>query len=74
MDIINLIAQHGGTLGLAIFAIWMLNRVWDLRLDEVKQHAEDIRTMNCEMRLVIERNTEAWIRMLERVEGKVKGG
>lgn len=68
MDIIGVIAQHGGTLGLAIFAIWMMNRVWELRLEEVQRHAEDLRDMNCQMRDVIERNTEAWVRMMERVE------
>jgi hypothetical protein len=80
VDIITLIAQTGGTLGLAIFAIWMLNRVWELRLEESKRasqlrieekerYAQDLREMNCEMKDVIERNTEAWMRMMERVNG-----
>jgi hypothetical protein len=67
MEVIDLVAQHGGTLGLAIFAIWMLNRTWELRLEEVQRYAADLQDMNCEMRQVIERNTEAWMRMMERV-------
>lgn len=68
MDIVNIIAQHGGTLGLAVFAIWMMNKVWELRLEEVQRYAEELRDMNCQMRDVIERNTKAWMRMMERVE------
>jgi len=67
MDIAQVIAQHGGTLGLAIFAIWMLNRTWELRVEEVQRYAERLEQMNCEMRNVIERNTETWMRMMERV-------
>ena len=39
--IVELIASTGGTLGLAIFAIWMLNRVWELRLEEKDRHAQE---------------------------------
>ena len=67
VDLVTLIAQHGGTLGLAIFAIWMLNKVWELRLEETKRYANDLREMNCEMRDAIDRNTSAWMRMMERV-------
>lgn len=68
-NIIELIASAGGTLGLAVFAIWMLNKTWELRIEEVKRYADSLRDMNCQMREVIERNTEAWMRMLERVDG-----
>ena len=57
-DIISLIAQHGGTLGLAIFAIWMLNRVWQDRVEAEKQHAERLRLMYDAIILALNRNTE----------------
>jgi hypothetical protein len=40
-DIITLIGQHGSTLGLALFAIWMLNRVWQDRLETEKRHGHE---------------------------------
>lgn len=52
---------------MAIFAIWMLNKAWELRLEEVQRYAEELKDMNCQMRDVIERNTKAWMRMMERV-------
>ena len=65
-DIIALIAQHGGTLGLAVFAIWMLNRTWELRLQEVARYANDLRQVQQETREALDRNTEAFVRLLER--------
>jgi hypothetical protein len=58
--------EQGGTLALAAFSIYMLNQVWKLRLEEVKRYAEELKSMNCEMRNVISRNTQAWLKMLER--------
>lgn len=68
MDVIELVAQTGGTLGLAIFAIVALNKVWELRLEELQRYSEDLKAMNCEMREVIERNTEAFLNMTSRVD------
>jgi len=65
-DVITLIAQHGGTLGLAVFAIWMLNRVWELRLEEAKRYADELHQVQQEVREALDRNTEAWTRMMER--------
>jgi hypothetical protein len=67
MEIIEVIGSTGGTLGLAIFSIWMLNKVWELRLEEVKRYADELKQMNCEMKEAINRNTEAWVKMMERV-------
>lgn len=44
-EIITLIANTSGTLGLAIFAIVMLNRVWTDRLDAEKARAEEMSQM-----------------------------
>ena len=68
MDVIALIAQTGGTLGLAIFAIWMLNRVWELRLEEAQRNAECERHRSDQMRESVDRNTEAMTRLVEIVE------
>lgn len=67
VDLITLIAQQGGTLGLAIAALWWLNKVWELRLEETKRYAAELKDMNCELRDAIERNTQAWVKMMERV-------
>ena len=36
-DIFSLIMENGAVAGLAFFAIWMLNRVWQARIDETHQ-------------------------------------
>lgn len=68
MEIIEIIGSTGGTLGLAIFAIYILNKVWELRLEDVARYAEELREMNCEMKDAINRNTEAWLTMMERTK------
>lgn len=68
MDIVNVIAQTGGTLGLAIFAIWMLNRVWELRLEEAQRNAACERQRGDQVRQALESNTKAMTRLIEMVE------
>jgi len=68
MDIVNIIAQTGGTLGLAIFAIWMLNRVWELRLEEAQRNAACERQRGDQVRQALESNTKAMTRLIEMVE------
>lgn len=72
MEIIKLIAETGGTLGLALFAIWILNKVWTDRLIETKQYAEDIRLLNSLVVSALDRNTEAMTRLVERLENNNK--
>jgi hypothetical protein len=67
-SIVNLVAQTGGLLGLAVFAIWMLNRVWESRLDEAKRNAREILEMRNETRDALNRNTEVMTRLCERLE------
>jgi len=72
MDIVNIVAQTGGTLGLAVFAIWMLNRVWELRLEEAKRNAACERERTDQVLQALEHNTEAMTRLSEivkRLEG-----
>jgi len=67
-DVLNLIAQTGGTLGLAVFAIWMLNRVWELRLEEAKRNATTEREGREQLQATLQRNTEVMAHLCEVVE------
>jgi hypothetical protein len=73
MDIVELIAQTGGTLGLAVFAIWMLNRVWELRLEEAQRHADCERQRGDQVRQALDSNTKAMTRLIEIVERLAQG-
>lgn len=68
MDIVELIAQTGGTLGLAVFAIFMLNRVWELRLEEAQRHIDCQKLMSLQVREALDRNTEVMTRLVGIVE------
>lgn len=70
MDIVTLIANTGGTLGLAIFAIYMLNKTWQERLKEERQNTEEVREMWRSTRETLEKNTEAITKLLERLNNK----
>jgi len=70
--LIQLVAQSGGLLGLAIFSIFMLNKAHVQRAEELKAAVteERSRTTNllerdridrAELIAVLNRNTEAWI-------------
>lgn len=73
IDIVSLVAQTGGTLGLAIVALWMLNRVWDDRLKEAQQYAADMRDNGKELRCALERNTEAMTRLVGKLDDLMRG-
>mgnify|MGYP000919479266 FL=1 len=66
VDIVTLIANTGGTLGLAIFAIWMLNKVWKDRLAESQKSVEEQREMWRCTREALEENTRVISLWLER--------
>jgi hypothetical protein len=70
-DIITLIANAGGTLGLALFAIFMLNRVWEARMLEEREHSEQMRTVWEQTRLALECNTRVITELLCRIAPKV---
>lgn len=59
MDIAALVANTGGTLGLAIFAIWMLNKVWRDRLEKQEQVTEEMRGLRSETQSCLVASTEA---------------
>ena len=76
-DIVTLIANTGGTLGLAIFAIWMLQRAHkdhEAKWEEEKARLKEERR---EALSIIARNTTAWVEasnqlaiVVEKVNGK----
>ena len=57
-NLINVIANASGTLGLAIFAIWMLNKVWCDRLREEQERGSQTFACLTESNKVIAANTE----------------
>lgn len=67
IDIVALIANTGGTLGLAIFAIAMLNKTWKDRLDEEKRNTEHARDMWRCTTDALEKNTAVITQLLERM-------
>jgi hypothetical protein len=68
INLITLIAQSSGTLGLAIFTIWMLNRVWEDRCKSAERYAADLRSMWDQTRMVVEENTTAIVRLMEKLD------
>jgi len=66
MEIIKLIAEVGGTLGLAIFAIWMLERAHRERIGELKEERKQLQT-------ALDRNTEAWQKATETISSIATG-
>jgi len=66
-NVIGLVAQHGGLLGLALFAIWMLNKVWEARVEEAKANAEEKAVQRQELLEVVKANTAVMTRLCERL-------
>ena len=67
-EMIALIAQSGGLLGLSIFAIWMLNKGWEARLAEEKRHSAVESQTRQQMQDALNRNTEVMTRLCERLD------
>lgn len=77
-QIVKLIFDSGGTLGLAIFAIYMLNLTWVGRLADAKEHAaqsvseakEDAakyKELAEKVLLALKENTVVSVQLLERM-------
>jgi hypothetical protein len=75
-ELIQLIAQSGGLLGLAVFSIWMLNKAHVQRAEELKAAIEQERARTssllehdrvdrAELISALNRNTEAWITQIK---------
>lgn len=68
MDIVTLVANTGGVLGLAIFAIFLLNKVWSDRLAEEKRNTETICQMWDITLKALNSNTMAITELKQRLE------
>lgn len=71
------ILKEGGTLALAALALWMLNKVWDERLQEQKRNTEtekaqkqEYKELACKLSEVIEENTKVIAVFMERTQKK----
>lgn len=60
LNLVELIANVGGTLGLAIFVIVVLQRTWKDRAEEERAARERDREDRQRLLQVVERNTESW--------------
>ena len=60
INIIEVLAQHGGTLALALFAIWMLERNHRQRVGELEAERQRESEEREQLLDVVKRNTEAW--------------
>ena len=60
--------EQTAPVALAMFAIWMLNRVWESRLEEAKRYAETLDKYRGEMLAALNRNTEAITRLCEQAK------
>lgn len=66
-QIIKLVFDSGGTLGLAIFTIFFLNKVWDGRLTDSKEHAAAYKALADQVLLALKENTVVSVQLLERL-------
>lgn len=64
-DWIDLILNTGGVFGLAIFSIWILNKVWQLRLEDMQRYAEDMRELRDATFRALENNTRVMQQLVE---------
>ncbi len=69
LDLIKLIADVGGSLGLALFAIWISERTY-------RDYRERVEQDRAELLAAMERNTAAWAAVTEKLAelGKVIEG
>ena len=67
-SIIQWIVQQVGMGGIAVFALWMLNRVWKERVEAEKSHADEINTLRADTLTALKQNVEAITRLTEKLE------
>ena len=64
----ELLLNAGPMAALAGFVIWMLNRVWKDRLQEQCRHTEQITALQRQTLEALNGNTEALVRLSERLD------
>jgi len=58
-QILGLLVDKTASVALAIFAMWMLNRTWEARLEDSKNYAATVAEQRRELLEALNRNTEA---------------
>lgn len=64
--VMSIILEQASPLAMAVFSMWMLDRVWNARLHEATRHAEQIDAMRGDTLKALQQNTEAITRLCER--------
>lgn len=67
MQILFGIIDQSALAGLAVFSIWMLNKVWNDRLASVERHATQMAALQQEAIEVIKNNTAVMTKLTERL-------
>jgi len=58
-QVVRLIVEQSAPIAMAIFAMWMLNRTWESRLQEATRYALEITEQRRELIEALKGNTEA---------------
>lgn len=58
-QVMKLVFEQSAPLAMAVFAMWMLNRTWEARLDEANRYAQEITEQRRELIEALKGNTEA---------------
>ena len=58
-QILGIMIEQTAPVALAIFAMWMLNRTWNARMEDGKQYTTAIIAQRGELLAALNRNTEA---------------
>ncbi len=64
--VMSVILEQASPLALAVFSMWMLDRVWNARLHEATRHAEQIDETRKETLKALQQNTVAITLLCER--------
>lgn len=67
-EIVRLVLGESATLALAVVSLWMMDRTWKARVEDARKTTDRSEKREDLMRDALDRNTEAWARMLERVQ------
>ena len=68
VDLVKLITENGAVVAIAVFAVFLLNRVWEARHKDAQQYSEQIKSLYNEVTQALKSNTEAITRLTAIVE------
>jgi Na+(H+)/acetate symporter ActP len=64
-QVVKLVFEQSAPLAMAVFAMWMLNRTWESRLQEATRYAQEIAEQRRELVDALKGNTEALTRVCQ---------